>query len=120
MAKYCPEIVEKIAGYIADGNYASVACAAAGVSESVYYLWLKDPDKLEFLEAIKEAEAKAEMDAVSKIMNDDSWQSKAWYLERKFKDLWAKTESQNINHTGETTQKTITILKAEDEIIDNG
>ena len=107
MAKYCPELVEKIAGYIAQGNYASVACAACGISEAVYYLWLKDPDKLEFLEAIKEAEAQAEVTALAAIQSDSSWQSKAWYLERKFKDRWAKTETQKLEHSGETTQKTV-------------
>lgn len=100
MAKYCPEIVEKIAGYIADGNFATVACVACGIHESTYYAWLADPDKVEFSEAIKEAEAQAEINAVSKIQNDESWQSKAWFLERKFKDRWSKIETQNINHSG--------------------
>ena len=114
MAKYSPELVEKIAGYIARGNFASVACAASGVSESVYYLWLKDPDKLEFLEAIKEAEALAEINAVEKIQNDDSWQSKAWYLERKFKDRWSKSETQNVNHNGEGMNITVSFPEKKD------
>lgn len=120
MPKYCPELVEKIAAIIADGNFATVACAAAGIAECTFYVWLKDPDKPEFLEAIRQAEAKAEMKALEAIQNDPSWQSKAWFLERKFKNNWAKTENQNINHTGETTQRTISIIKAEDEVIDNG
>ena len=98
--KYCPEIVEKIAECIAKGNYANVACALAGIHEATYYLWLSDEKKPEFYEAIKEAEALAEATAVAAIQSDPSWQSKAWYLERKFKDRWAKTETQNLNHSG--------------------
>ena len=101
MAKYSPELVEKIAGYIARGNFATVACAASGITETTYYEWLKDPNKPEFYESIKEAEALAEINAVEKIQNDDSWQSKAWFLERKFKDRWSKTETQNLNHSGQ-------------------
>jgi len=102
--KYCPEIVEKIAGYVAEGNYASVACALAGVSEASYYAWLKDESKPEFLEAIKEAEAVAEAESIKSIReagNSGSWQAHAWYLERKFKDRWTKEETKNINHSGQ-------------------
>ena len=108
MAKYCPEIVEKIAAIVADGNFATVACAACGITETTYYQWLKDDDKPEFSKAIKEAEAQAEMDAVAAIKKDESWQSKAWLLERKFNTRWAKTENQNISHSGtiETIAKT--------------
>lgn len=112
--KYCPEIVEKIAACIAKGNYANVACALAGINDSTYYDWLKDESKPEFSNAIKEAEALAEQTALEAIQSDPSWQSKAWFLERKFKDRWAKTETQKIEHSGETTQKTINIVRAED------
>jgi len=109
MAKYCPEIVAKISAIVADGNFATVACAAVGIAECTYYAWLNDPDKPEFSQAIKEAEAQSEMDAVSIIRNDGSWQSKAWLLERKFKTRWAKTENQNINHSGsiDTSKKSL-------------
>jgi len=109
MAKYCPEIVAKIASIVAQGNFATVASAACGIAECTYYAWLNDPDKPEFSQAIKEAEAQAEMDAVSIIKNDESWQSKAWLLERKFKTRWAKTENQNINHNGsiDTSKKSL-------------
>jgi len=100
MAKYCPEIVKKIADCIAQGNYANVACAIAGIADSTYYAWLADESKPEFLDAIKEAEALAEATALAAIQSDPSWQSKAWFLERKFKDRWAKTETQKVEHSG--------------------
>lgn len=111
--------MEKIAAIVADGNFASTACAACGITETTYYQWLKDDDKPEFFKAIKEAEAKAEMTALAAIQSDPSWQSKAWYLERKFKGNWAKVETQNLNHSGETTQKTINIVRAEDLSVDD-
>ena len=100
MTKYCPEIVEKIADCIALGNFANVACAFAGISTTTYHEWMNDESKPEFTEAIKEAEAISEIDALAAIRNDPSWQSKAWFLERKFKDRWAKTETQKIVHSG--------------------
>ena len=119
IGKYCPEIVKKIADCIAKGNYANVACALSGIADSTYYAWLADKSKPEFLDAIKEAEAQAEATALAAIQSDPSWQSKAWYLERKFKDRWAKTETQKLEHSGETTQKTINIIRAEDVEVDN-
>ena len=40
-----PELVEKLAAMIRAGNYASIACAAAGVSESAYYDWRAKGDR---------------------------------------------------------------------------
>jgi hypothetical protein len=112
--KYCPEIVKKIADCIAQGNYANVACALAGIADCTYYAWLADESKPEFSDAIKEAEALAEATAVAAIQNDPSWQSKAWYLERKFKDRWSKSETQNVNHNGEGLNITVSFPEKKD------
>lgn len=116
-SKYCPEIVERITAIIEAGNFAITAYTAVNISHETYYGWMKE--KPEFAEAIAQAESKAEMTALAAVQSDPSWQSKAWYLERKFKDRWSKTENHNINNHVEP-DRTITILKAEDQTIENG
>jgi len=87
------------------GNYVCTACDLVGISTPTYYDWKMRGDKGEepfssFLSAIKEAEAKAEDNALQVIQgaNKDSWQSAAWYLERRKPDRWGKKE--RIEHSG--------------------
>jgi hypothetical protein len=50
---------------------------------------------IEFRHQIKQAEAEAEAAAVIQIKSAASsgtWQAAAWFLERKFKDRWSKTD----------------------------
>jgi hypothetical protein len=58
----------------------------------------------EFCEAVKKAEAEAEAAAVVQIKaaaSSGTWQAAAWFLERKFKDRWARTDKVEgtVNHT---------------------
>ena len=79
------------------------ACEYAGISEQTYYNWLNkdvksianEEDKkkyLEFLESLKKAQSECQMYCLDFIMKDKSWQSKAWVLERRFPDRWAKKD----------------------------
>ena len=55
----------------------------------------------QFWRVIKKAEAEAEAAAVlhiKKAANDGTWQAAAWYLERKHKDRWGKSEK--VEHAG--------------------
>lgn len=57
MAKYSPEIVEKICELVATGDHRIIdVCKMVGIAEQTYYEW-KD-SKPEFLESLKEAEKK--------------------------------------------------------------
>jgi transposase len=95
--KLTPELQSKIAGAIAAGNYHEVACALAGVSTSTFYAWLekgragKSP-YVEFLEAVKKAEAAAEVKRIQIITKaaDTDWKAAAWYLERRYPERWGK------------------------------
>ena len=55
----------------------------------------------ELLESVKKASAVAESRAIQTILADDSWQSKAWYLERRFPERWGRKDRLNANHTVE-------------------
>ena len=87
------------------------ACEYAGISEQTYYNWLNkdvksianEEDKkkyLEFLESLKKAQSECQMYCLDFIMKDKSWQSKAWVLERRFPDRWAKKDM-TINENNE-------------------
>ena len=54
----------------------------------------------ELMEAVKNASAVAESRAIQTILSDDSWQSKAWYLERRFPGRWVRKDRLN-HHTAE-------------------
>jgi hypothetical protein len=68
--------------------------------------WSSAPDERElpfwlFWQEVKKAEAVAEAEAIGMIQsaaNEGTWQAAAWYLERKFKDRWGKTEK--VTHEG--------------------
>lgn len=112
-SKLTPDRQRAIVLAIASGSYCTVAALANGVDESTYFRWMKrgkeaprDPDTdapvipederyCEFYEAVKEAEAKAEVLAVGRIQQaaaQGTWQASAWYLERKYPDRWGRKD----------------------------
>lgn len=81
------------------GNYASTAAESVGIGESTHYRWMKQGEEgIEpyrgYWEAIKKAEAQAEMSAVQNIQTHaaENWTASAWYLERKFPDKWGRKD----------------------------
>lgn len=93
--KYSAQIVEQIVKLIEAGNYAIDACIAVGISESIYYEWLKT--KPEFLESIKKARAKAiavRVARIGKAGQDGNWQADAWWLERVVRKRFGREEPQ--------------------------
>lgn len=100
--KLTPEIQEKIVKAIKAGNYAVIAAAMAGISESTYYRWLEQGERpdakspyREFWESVKEAEAEAEVASVALIRRaaqNGTWQASAWFLERKHSDRWGRKD----------------------------
>src|SRR3972149_1199676 len=94
-----PERIKSSTDLIGIGNYATVAAQAAGISDATYYNWLKrgrDGEKpfLDFLEAIKKAEADRETYRVSHIISASAehWQAAACWLERKFPERWGRRD----------------------------
>jgi transposase len=82
------------------GCYIKEAVAYAGIHYNTYQNWINDNKK--FREAVHEAIAKSETLLLAEIRRDPSWQAKAWILERRFRDRWArevKTDADNIPRT---------------------
>jgi len=103
-SKLTPERAEQIVELIADGNYATVACRAAGIAQTTLYEWLKLGRKTEakykhywsFREQYELAEATAEADCVATITRiategkkaRGDWRAAMTFLERRYPDRW--------------------------------
>lgn len=100
--KLTPETQKAICDAIAAGNYDYVAAEYAGVGRTTFYAWLAKGEEhetgihREFLNAIKRAASQAEVRNIAIIETDQSWQSKAWWLERKHNDRWGKKETHTV------------------------
>lgn len=96
------ELIERIELIIRSGNYAQTACEMVGIGTTTYYRWLELADKegspkiyREFRDAIKRAEANAEVVSVARIRqaaDEGTWQAAAWYLERKHGERWGRKD----------------------------
>jgi hypothetical protein len=105
------DIQQRLVTAIERGLSIEDACVYAGITKKTYYNWInKNTDEikdeaerkkfLHFLHNIKKAQSECQMYCLDFIMKDKSWQSKAWVLERRFPDRWAKKDM-TINENNE-------------------
>jgi hypothetical protein len=119
--KLTPELQEEIIAQIKIGNYHHVACASVGISKGTFYRWLEKGEAMsegiyrDFYDAIKKAEHRSESSALVRLRGDESWQSEAWFLERRFPDRWGRKDSLNANMTGNLDVKFIPIKELSEE-----
>jgi transposase len=98
--KLTPEVQERLCEAIAAGNYYEPACAYAGVAYSTFMHWktqgetAKSGPYRQFLEAVKEAEAKAEMRMVEQWRSQmpEDWRAARDFLARRFPGRWGPKE----------------------------
>jgi len=89
-SKYTPERVKTITDALADGQTRRCAFGLAGISHQCFHHWLET--HADFSEAVEKAEAEAEAfhaSNVKKASLDGTWQSSAWWLERRRKSDYA-------------------------------
>ena len=118
--KLTPDIQESVCTAIRAGNYIEPSAIRAGIAKETLYNWLrragreldksrkdkryripaKERKYIEFLHAVKEAEAEAEARDVAIISKAalTQWQAAAWRLERKHYDRWGRKQA--IEHSG--------------------
>jgi len=85
------ELVRKnIVEYITLGSPIETALDAVGIVRSTYDRWKQK--HREFREDIKKALGMSVINLLTEIQADKSWQSKAWILERRFPQKFAKRE----------------------------
>jgi hypothetical protein len=96
--KLTEEIQEKIVEAVRQGNYIEAVSAAAGISKTSVYLWLKRGANQkagkyhQFSNAVRQAMAESEMKSLFQIDKaaDVHWQAAAWRLERRFPRRWGR------------------------------
>lgn len=102
--KLTSELQTRIVQAIRAGNYADAAARSAGISPSTYYRWLERGERAasgahrEFRDAVKRAEADAEVHAVAivrKAMAED-WRAAMAYLERRYPERWRRRETTEL------------------------
>ena len=105
--KCTPELTEKICEYLASGCYVCTACQAVGISETTLGNWRARAAKGEepyvtFVEATKEAEAKAELRALALVQKamPENWAAAMTWMERKFPARWSRGERREVTGAG--------------------
>ncbi|HEY4897587.1 MAG TPA: transposase [Solirubrobacteraceae bacterium] len=102
--KLTPELQERIIKAVRAGNYAEAAARASGIAPSTYYRWLQRGTVEEhgayrdFSEAVRQAEAEAEVHAVAilrRAMGED-WRAALAYLERRYPGRWRRHTSTEL------------------------
>lgn len=129
--KLTPDTQSAIVQALQAGNYFDASCEYAGITATTGYNWkkrgkeeaerrqkpnIKEGSKtweteqpfFEFFEAVKKAEANAEvaMAAIIRKASNESWQAAAWWLERRFPDKWGRRQT-DVKHDGEVTIKVV-------------
>jgi hypothetical protein len=105
--RFDPNVARTIVRYLTSGAFIETAAAAAGISRSTLYEWLRRGREAgrgpfwEFSMDVEKALATSEINMCRRIQRaaqDGQWQAAAWPLERKFPERWRRRDS--IEHTG--------------------
>jgi hypothetical protein len=99
------ELADKIVKNLAAGSYLVTAAEAAGVSYHAVREWLikarrdkeegnVDTPYVKFADVLKRAEHAAEQALVTRLNVAEDWRAQAFLLERRHRDRWGKSESQ--------------------------
>lgn len=112
-SKLTPETRKRLFDAIKAGCYYDVACRYAGISYATFRNWINKGEKsksgefFDFLEALKQAEAEAEVRMVmlwqSKMPED--WKAARDFLARRYPERWAQKERIDLEHSGEVMQR---------------
>lgn len=107
-----PRVQGEVCAALQRGAYLDTALSLAGVARRTGREWLRrgreavatleadpsapltDADKacMSFLHAVKKATATAEDHALTQLQAAEAWQARAWFLERRHPERWAKRE----------------------------
>jgi transposase len=99
-------VQDRLCNAIRAGNYYETACAYAGISYSTFREWMIRGEArrsgspfLEFLEAVRAAEAEAEMAVVALWQRHipDNWQAARDFLARRYPERWAPRDQLHVS-----------------------
>lgn len=98
--KYTPDRVKRITDALAAGNTRGAASAYGGINQGTFENWMRR--HAEFSEAVKDAEARAEVSHVANIAQaarSGVWTASAWWLERRRHQDWGRKDKLEIIRT---------------------
>lgn len=113
--KLQPEVVASVLASLANGNYISTACAAAGITERTFRNWRDKAESddpaaqpyREFLDLCNEARALGETENVAtiKAAAATNWTAAAWLLERQYPERWGRRDA--VHQTGDVQHRVV-------------
>jgi len=122
--KLTEEMIEKAAKLIAAGNYHKTVAQYLGIHEATWWRWLQKGETAKskrsiyrkLYEAVKKAEAEAQIRNVAIIQKaaQETWQAAAWWLERRYPELWGRKDTVRLGTEDEDG------LKLRIEVVDAG
>ncbi|MDV6237532.1 hypothetical protein CH379_018015 [Leptospira ellisii] len=104
-SKLTKAVKEKFFAAISNGHTYESSCALAGISERAFYQWKakgtdasekRNSEYVQFVQELAEKEALAKIKLLSDIQKSDSWQAKAWILERRWPEEWGRKDKVSI------------------------
>jgi heterodisulfide reductase subunit C len=107
-SKLTEELKANLTKVIAAGNYYQAACDYVGISYSIFREWIvkgeqaKSGKYFDFSEAVKKAEAQAEIRMVQEWQKQmpENWQAIATFMERRYPDRWGRQDKSKVELTG--------------------
>ena len=114
LSKRTPEREQRLLTALAAGNTRQAACHYAAISDETFARWQRS--SVEFVDAVKKAEADAEVRHVANIAKaaqDGQWQASAWWLERRRPDAYARRYDPDAIAAAAAVQVTIAFDRAD-------
>jgi|SRR3972149_8194492 len=112
--KYDKHHIKLFTDALAEGQGRVRACKIADIDYQTFLNWLHDENKLEFVEAVKKAEMQGNDKlrdlSIRKIVEDKSWQSGAWWLERNFFNEFGNKQKLDLSGEIKTDTPTINLI----------
>ncbi len=105
--KFTENVRNRIIAAIRNGNTYEASASYGGVAYDTFREWIKrgqdeaTGEFFEFSDAIKKAEAEAEVESVALIRRsaqDGQWQAAAWFLERRKPSDWGRRERHEVTN----------------------
>lgn len=126
-----PEVQKRIVDAIRAGNYAATAAKSAGVAEPTYYQWLERGEGrsknrpanqvyVDFVEAIRQAEADAEIEVAASTYKDlrgpdATIADKLKYLQVRYPERWGRSRTEITGADGNALAIRVTVERPDDD-----
>jgi hypothetical protein len=99
--KLTKEVQAELVKMLRAGSYVETACACIGIDKRSFYDWCKKGHAekkgkhRDFLNAVREATGKAQLEASTemRLFAKKNWKALAWFMSRRWPDQWAQRDN---------------------------